>query len=201
MAWARAVEDAETQSRRKEANLDHWFLRFLCAAVLHSLEFTEEGCGLWILTFLVSALEKGAGRGVLSPVAIEHARKDWRPKSIHNQNQTKKNTLYPSKFCHQNLLTARRKPVTTKKKISKKTIEQLIDTIPVQKDNRAPKTSRKKLSNRKEKKKTKNQERRVESMEEIWKKARWVLREKEMKIIIKLGPNKMGFFCYNGTKT
>lgn len=90
MAWARAVEDAETQSRRKEANLDHWFLRFLCAAVLHSLEFTEEGCGLWILTFLVSSFEKGAGRGVLSPVAIEHARKDWRPKSIHNQNQTKK---------------------------------------------------------------------------------------------------------------
>lgn len=88
-----------------------------------------------------------------------------------------------------------------KKKTSKKTIEELIDTIPVQKDNRAPKTSRKKLSNRKEKKKTKNQERRVESMEEIWKKARWVLREKEMKIIIKLGPNKMGFFCYNGTKT
>lgn len=153
MAWARAVEDAETQSRRKEANLDHWFLRFLCAAVLHSLEFTEEGCGLWILTFLVSALEKGAGRGVLSPVAIEHARKDWRPKSIHNQNQTKKkNTLYPSKFCHQNLLTARRKPVTTKKKISKKTIEQLIDTIPVQKDNRAPKTSRKKLTEKRKRK-------------------------------------------------
>lgn len=33
----RATEEEEAQSCHKEANFDHWFLRFRCAAGLHNL--------------------------------------------------------------------------------------------------------------------------------------------------------------------
>lgn len=36
MACDRAVEDEEDHCCLREAKLDHWFLRFLCAAGLHN---------------------------------------------------------------------------------------------------------------------------------------------------------------------